>query len=276
MQFKLKKGNRYLPYILLVGLGIGTANYLMNDNLNWIQTVILALCTSILIGYSLVAIAANKSYFEHHIKPSWKLYALLFMAFMVIGVIATEVEHIARTLVFFNESYQPFSVGKMYLFNGIISLFLGFSFFMNNHFFPGDDTAFENEENQTLDEEAKPEENTEQLSPVTKVPVKQGDSILLISVDEIVFFEAFDNYAFVYDLKGSKRLCDYSLLFLQKRLGENFMRIHRKYIVNSNHIKQIQPHSNGRYLIQFEPEGLPEVISSKSYSDSVKTLIRIQ
>ena len=275
MQFNLNKGNRYLPYILLVGLGIGSANYLMNEHLNWIQSVLLSLCTSFLIGYSLVTIAANKSFFEQKIKPSWKLYSVLFLAFLIIGVIATEVEHIIRTLVFFNEAYLPFSVGKMYLFNGIISLFLGFSFFMNNHFFPGEISNLDDGQKQTADEEEEAEDSNEHFPEVSKIPVKRGDSIMLIPVEEIVFFEAFDNYSFVYDLKGEKRLCDYSLLFLQKRLGKNFMRVHRKYIINTYHIKQIKPYSNGRYIINFYASSSLEVTSSKGYLDSVRKLIKI-
>ena len=56
-------------------------------------------------------------------------YALI--AFFLVGVLATEVEFIIRSLVFQSQLFQPFTAGKMYLFNGIISLILGFSFFQN-------------------------------------------------------------------------------------------------------------------------------------------------
>ena len=276
MQFNLKKANRYLPYILLIGIGIGTANYFMNDALNWMQWLILSLVTSLLIGYALVSIAANKSYFEHYLKPSWKLYSILFFVFFLIGIMATEVENIIKMFVFFNEEYHPFSAGKMYLFNGVITLVLGFSFFLNKHFFPPEDSSLKESQEDLIKTETEPNQIEEELSQITKVPVKQGENIILIPIEDIAYFEAFDNYSFMYNLKGEKRLCDYSLLFLQKRLGDNFMRIHRKYIVNSNHIKQIKPHSNARFQIEFSIPDLSPILSSKGYSASIRSLIKIR
>ena len=95
-------------------------------------------------------------------------------------------------------------------------------------------------------------------------------------MDEIVYFEAFDNYSFVYDLGGNKILCDYALIFLEKRLDKNFLRIHRKYIVNTQHIKQINPHLNGRYQILFDTPKLATITSSKGYATIVRKLIKIE
>ncbi len=110
---------------------------------------------------------------------------------------------------------------------------------------------------------------------ITSIPVKQGENILLIPIQDIVYFEAFDNYSFVHTLTGEKKLCDYSLIFLEKRLSNNFSRMHRKYIVNKNHIKQIKPHVNSRYLIVFNT-GLDPIISSKGYATLIRKLIKIE
>ncbi len=261
-QFDFKRANRFFPHIILVGLGIGTANYILNADLNWIQWSIQSLSTSFLIGYTLVVIGLNKSWFQLHIKPKWKLYFMLFLVFLLVGAVATEIEHMIRSLVFDNQQYHPFTSGKMYLFNGIISLILGFSFFQIN------DTSKEKVKAGEV-----PSDTTD---PITKVPVRQGENIFLIPIQEIVYFEAYDNYSFVYDLKGEKKLCDYSLLFFEKRLGEKFSRVHRKYIVNASHIKQIKPHLNGRFLILFGAKGLEPITSSKSYSNVIRKLIKIE
>ena len=120
------------------------------------------------------------------------------------------------------------------------------------------------------------EENLEANQPIAKIPVKKGETILLIAVEEIAYFEAYDNYAFVFDVKGNKMLCDYSLLFLEKRLGHSFIRIHRKFIVNTLHIKQIKPQLNSRYLIEFDKPQLEPISSSKSYAASIRSLIKIE
>ena len=108
--------------------------------------------------------------------------------------------------------------------------------------------------------------------PASGVLVNSPD----IPDDEIVYFEAFDNYAFLYNARGEKKLCDYSLLFLEQRLDNTFARIHRKYIVNTNYIKEIRPHLNGRYLILFTTEALDAITSSKSYAAAIRRLIKIE
>ena len=275
-QFEFKKANRFLPFIVLIGLGIGTANYIMNGDMNLIQWSIQALSTSFLIGYTTVLVASNEPWFKLKIKPSWKLYLLLSIIFISVGVIATEVEHIIRSLIFNSEPFQLFSAGKMYLFNGVISSVLGFSLFQNHHLIQGSKSkSIEN--NLELSREVSIENDLPKSSDIaSSIPVRQGDSTLLIPTQEIVYFEAYDNYSFLYDINGQKRLCDYSLLFLEKRLENVFTRIHRKYLVNEIHIKEIKPHINGRYIIEFSLKGLSPITSSKTYSNTIRRLIKIE
>jgi len=270
--FNFREGKRYLPHILLIGLGIGTANFVMNGELNWLQWVIQSLFTSLVIGYTLIIAAINKVWLENLFPTTWKRYFLLFGIFFVAGMIATEGEQFMRSVVFSNQGYQAFTGGKMYVFNGILSTILGFSFFQHKYYFAN--AVLEKE---TL-VEPTPEENStaEVLSSIDKIPVKQGDTILLIPTADIVYFEAFDNYSFVFDVKGEKRLCDYSLLFLQKRLGGDFLRIHRKYIINSAQVKQVKSYGDARYLIFFGVKKMDPIISSKSYSKVVRSLTKIE
>jgi len=274
-QFQLKKANRFLPYILLVGLGIGSANFIMNGGLNWIQWAIQSLSTSFLIGYTTVIIAINKPWLKIKIKSIWKLYIVSFSIFLIVGFFATEVEHFIRSLIFKSESFQPFSAGKMYLFNGVISAVLGFSIFHNNHLVQSDSIKSVEKQLKSQSEKFLDQKKSNSNDITSSIPVKQGDNILLIPIQEIVYFEAYDNYSFVYDLNCKKRLCDYSLLFLEKRLVKKFSRIHRKYLVNEKHIKQIKPYINGRYIIEFSINGLSPITSSKSYSKTIRKLTKI-
>ena len=275
-QFELEKANRFLPHILLVGLGIGTANFIINGGLNLIQWSIQSLSTSFLIGYTTILAASNKAWFKFKITSSWKLYIFLSIVFLFIGVFATEVEHIIRSLIFRSEPFRPFSAGKMYLFNGVISSVLGFSLFQNNHLILGSDSK-STEKNLKSSSEISPDHEISKSSDIaSSIPVRQGNNILLVPTQEIVYFEAYDNYSFVYDLNGKKRLCDYSLIFLEKRLKKKFSRIHRKYLVNEKHIKQIKPHINGRYIIEFSPKGLSSISSSKNFSHTIRKLIKME
>lgn len=261
--FDITKARKYLPQIILIGVGIGTANYFIHGGLNWLQWAIQSTVTSLIIGYLLVSLSANRSWLKERIAHRPLLLLTIGLIFFVIGAIAMEVEIMISTLIFHVGPYQPFSGGNMYVFNGIISLVLGLSFFLNRALFPPTEVDLSQEE-------------VAQTEPVIKqIPVKKGESIFLIPVEEIVCFEAYDNYSYVYSLTGERRLCDYSLLFLEKRLDDQFSRVHRKYIVNTSHIQQIKPHLNGRFLLLFEGKGIPEIISSKSYASVIRQLIKL-
>jgi len=275
--FKFKQANQYLLHIVFVGVGIGTANYIINGTLNWIQWSIQSLAISFIIGYPLIIIGQNKSWFRNYFKSKGTLYLFLFSVFFLVGVFATEIEHMIRSLVFQNQQFRPLSSGKMYLFNGIISLVLGYSFFQNS-FLNSKSVKTVKNQDYTKDpaegEKNRTNEFSDSNDPITTIPAKLGENIQLIPIGDIVYFEAFDNYSLVYNTTGEKRLCDYSLRFLEKRLSENFSRVHRKYIVNKNHIKQIKPHLNGRYHIAFD-NGLAPITSSKKYTTIIRKLIKI-
>ena len=272
--FNFKQANRFFPHIAFVGIGIGTANYIMNGDLNWIQWVLQSLTTSFLIGYTLVIIGLNRPWFALYFKTKGKLYLFVFLALFLVGVLATEIEHFIRSLVFHSQQFQPLSAGKMYVFNGIISLILGYGFFQNDFLKKKKNKYVENQK-KSQSQKDKTDTFLDATEPITSIPVKQGENILLIPIADIVYFEAYDNYSFVHNVSGEKKLCDYSLLFLEKRLSKNFSRVHRKYIVNESHIKQIKPHLNGRYLIVFNT-GLDPITSSKGYATIIRKLIKIE
>ncbi|MEO1627569.1 MAG: LytTR family transcriptional regulator DNA-binding domain-containing protein [Bacteroidota bacterium] len=275
-EFDLRKANRFLPHILLTGMGIGTANFFLNAGLSWPQWIIQSISTSLVIGYSLMVVATNKPWVQRQLQPSWRLYLCLGIVFFAVGGIASEVEQLIQAWIFRKHPYRPLSAGVMYPFNGIISMVMGFSFFQNS-FFLGEPASGTPQVQPEAPIPPRPTmEATNAEEPITKIPVKQGENILLIATKDIAYFEAFDNYSFVYDLDGEKRLCDYSLLFLEERLGKNFLRVHRKYIVNATHIKQIKPHLNSRYLILFDNPKLAEISSSKGYLATMRKLVKIE
>ncbi len=270
--FNLKKGLKFLPQILLVGIGIGSANFVMHGENNWLQWTIQAMSTSFIIGYVLVVLSTNRIWLERNLKPSWKRYSIVAFFFIIAALLATETEQIIRSSVFSGGEYQPLSAGKMYLYNSIISLVLGFSFFQFD--FAKKASGSEDSEQDIL----LPEGNDPEVvsnDPIRKIPIKQGENIHFIDLDQVVYFEAHDNYSFVHTAQGQRKLCDYSLRFLESRLGEGFSRVHRKYIVSQHHITKIRPHLNGRYQIAF-PDPVAPITSSKSYTANIRKLIKIE
>ena len=266
-----KSVNQYLPHIFLVGIGIGTTNYIIHGQFNWLQWIIQSSSTSFFVGFTLLWIASNKSQFQLYLKKDLKLYFTLAVLFVLIGIIATEIESLIKTLIFLNKAYEPFALDSLYFSNSIISTFLGFSFYLNNRLFSKELPKTENGTGEMPIQKEEPD-----FEVITKIPIKQGENIQLISVKDIAYFEAFDNYSHLYHSNGKKLFCDYSLIFLEKRLGKDFLRIHRKYIVNTIHIKQIVPHLNGRYLVQFHKSQLNTITSSKGYVNTMRKLVKIE
>ena len=70
--------------------------------------------------------------------------------------------------------------------------------------------------------------------------IKDGSSLHQINLADILMVEAFDNYAYVYS-KDGKVLVPRTLKAVSAKLNSNqFIRVHKSYLVNINHITTIQ------------------------------------
>jgi len=86
------------------------------------------------------------------------------------------------------------------------------------------------------------------LNTSTEPVVKEKDSFFIktkgeflkIDKNEILFFEAYDNYCYVYTTT-KKHLISHSLKNVEQKLkGEKFLRVHRSFIINFSKIDSIQ------------------------------------
>ena len=127
----------------------------------------------------------------------------------------------------------------------------------------------------TKEKVAKSEITDKLQEKLTTIPIRKGENILLYPTAEILFFEAYDNYAFLFDFEGKKHLCNYSLLHLEKKLAPDFLRVHRKYLVNKHQIAQFKPHLKGRFVIEFKNKHKTTITSSSSYTHVIKSLMKL-
>lgn len=98
--------------------------------------------------------------------------------------------------------------------------------------------------------------------------VKLGDRILLIKIDDIIHIQAEEKYVFLYTLDGKKHLTDYTLSTLEAKLPDDFIRIHRSEIINTNYISEIRKGFNGALI--FVMSNQSKVSSSRSNSESLR------
>ena len=92
---------------------------------------------------------------------------------------------------------------------------------------------------------AKKPENS---APVNRIVVRKGNAINIIPVDEIRYVESQDDYVMIHHASG-KALKQETMKFYEENLPKNdFVRIHRAYIVNVAEIKQIEPYGKDNHV----------------------------
>jgi two-component system, LytTR family, response regulator len=92
---------------------------------------------------------------------------------------------------------------------------------------------------------AKKPENS---SPLNRIVVRKGNAINLIPVEQIRYVEAQDDYVMIYHAAG-KALKQQTMKSCEENLSKNdFVRIHRSYIVKIAEIKRIEPYGKDNYV----------------------------
>ncbi len=110
---------------------------------------------------------------------------------------------------------------------------------------------------------------------ITSIPVKKGDRIFIIKLDDIAFLEAKEKYVFINTMDGHEHLIDFTLTHLEEKLPAHFIRVHRGHIINKDKVKEVQRYFDGRYVLILNDNKNTKIISGASYSKEIKPLIEI-
>lgn len=105
---------------------------------------------------------------------------------------------------------------------------------------------------------------------IKTLTVKLGDKILLVKLTDIVHIQAEDKYVFLHTADGKKHLTDFTLSTLEEKLPEDFVRIHRSDIINTNYIKEIRKGFNGSLIFVINTIGETRITSSRSNSEALR------
>jgi two-component system, LytTR family, response regulator len=82
-----------------------------------------------------------------------------------------------------------------------------------------------------------------------RVVVKDRHKINIIPVDKIRYFESMDDYVLIYTKEG-RHLKQKTMKFFENTLNPNeFIRIHRSYIVKVSEIAEIQQYEKESYIV---------------------------
>jgi two-component system, LytTR family, response regulator len=73
-------------------------------------------------------------------------------------------------------------------------------------------------------------------SPVSPIMIQFMGRPISISPDTITYMEGEGNYTFIYTNNGKRYLVSRTLKSLSENLSENFMRVHKSYVVNAHYV----------------------------------------
>jgi two-component system LytT family response regulator len=100
---------------------------------------------------------------------------------------------------------------------------------------------------------------------LNRIIVKKNQAVIIIPVNNIHYIEAQDDYVMIYSEEG-KNLKQKTMKALENSLDPNeFIRIHRSFIVNISRIQKLEPADKDNYLVKLK-EGSVLPVSKSGYS----------
>ena len=118
----------------------------------------------------------------------------------------------------------------------------------------------------------KPQPSTDQLTAlqkelkgaaISKIAIPGQHGVTFVEINEIIYAEASNNYTKLVLLNKQQHIISKTLKDVQDVLEErHFLRVHRQYIINLNHVKQFFRGDN-MYVVMDNGENIPVARSQK-------------
>jgi two-component system, LytTR family, response regulator LytT len=104
--------------------------------------------------------------------------------------------------------------------------------------------------------------------------VRDEEVGVLLDFKDILWFEADDKRVFVQGFNADKLLVRYTMRELEERLnGHHFARTHKSYLVNLEHVKEIEPWFSGTYLLRLSDEAKSKIPLSRQFAKNLKDMM---
>lgn len=108
--------------------------------------------------------------------------------------------------------------------------------------------------------------------PLKKIPLPTGNGIVLVAIDDILYFESDSNYTQVFLKSGNKMLISKTLKSFDEKLNDQyFCRVHAAFIVNLNEIDRYMK-GDGGTLIMKNKSSIPV---SRAYKQALLDRIKL-
>jgi two-component system LytT family response regulator len=106
---------------------------------------------------------------------------------------------------------------------------------------------------------------------LSRLAIRSGDGTIFVPIDDVEWIEAAQNYVSVH-AKGATYLLHVSMNAIETALDpERFVRIHRSYIINIRHIKQLWTLVHGQYVLELASGD--RLQSGRTYGEKIRSLL---
>lgn len=112
-----------------------------------------------------------------------------------------------------------------------------------------------------------------EVKKMTSITVKKGDKLIFIKLEDVSHFKADERLVAVQSKSGDY-ITDQSLSVFETKLPDNFLRIHRGIIVNTNYIKEVNKYFNSRFVFTLSDEMQTKLTSGRSYNVKIKEFLQ--
>ncbi|MDL2243333.1 LytTR family transcriptional regulator DNA-binding domain-containing protein [Bacteroidales bacterium OttesenSCG-928-J19] len=117
---------------------------------------------------------------------------------------------------------------------------------------------------QAKEVESLQKESQEAVEKLSRISVKKNKEIGLIPVGEIHYIEANGDYVLIHSTQG-RFLKDKTMKYWEANLPDIFVRTHRSFIVNINHIARLELYEKDSYRIRMKESNAEIKVSQSGY-----------
>jgi hypothetical protein len=102
-----------------------------------------------------------------------------------------------------------------------------------------------------------------EIKPLERISIKQASEVAILKIEEIFHLEAYGDYVLIFTEKN-KYIKEQTMKYFETNLPSQFIRIHRSYIINTDHIIRLEQYGKENYNIRLR-NGISLRVSISGY-----------
>lgn len=112
------------------------------------------------------------------------------------------------------------------------------------------------------------EKKQKQPTKMTKLKVHRNDEIMFLDCENVIFVKASGKYTVARD-EEREYLLNEPISYMEEHLPENFLRVHRSFIINTKYLVKMKKWFTGKYKAIVGKNAKFEIPVSRSYKDQL-------